>query len=425
MLNLGCGSVYKPNYINIDKYNNIVADKMSDIDDLPFESNSVDLIEASQVIEHFDYIHCKYVLSEWFRVLQSTGTLILETPDLKKSFKKLLSKEGETRKRTLQWVYGIDSPGLLHKTGFTFNILRDLLEEIGFENITKERQKTHEYEYGLRISCIKPEKYLEKQLIACFRKQLKARLHINDSYFLIPLENWLKQIIYTHHRIKFQKENHINKIISRTLLCNPLIPLAYLEECLNFSYITKSEMEEKANFLNFLVENNLHQKVFSLWIRSKKEIGKLQENFLTFLDRIELLMLDILKDPSDLEERLKYILELEPREIELFDFYLILMEAKKLFNQGVKHFHNNEYTKAMNCLLKSSQINPDQARAYWNIARLHIKLHSEKVKVLENYEIALKLRVYKQDQKSILREILMIRENKTNLIEGNPVVEEY
>ena len=81
-LNLGCGSVYKPSYINIDKFDNSVADKICDIGDLPFKSNSVELIEASQVIEHFDYVHCKYILSEWFRVLKPRGVMIMETPEL-------------------------------------------------------------------------------------------------------------------------------------------------------------------------------------------------------------------------------------------------------------------------------------------------------------------------------------------------------
>lgn len=86
-LNLGSGSIYKPGYVNIDKFDS-VADKVVDVCDLPYESNTVESIEASQLVEHFDYIHYKYILSEWFRVLKPSGTLILETPDLEKTFKK-------------------------------------------------------------------------------------------------------------------------------------------------------------------------------------------------------------------------------------------------------------------------------------------------------------------------------------------------
>jgi predicted SAM-dependent methyltransferase len=126
-LNLGCGFVYKPGYVNIDKFDGSVADKISDAGDLPFESNSVDLIEADQLIEHFDHIHCKYVLSEWFRVLKPGRILVLETPDLEKSIGKFIPSEPETKKTTLQWIYGIDSPGMQHKTGFTFDLLKNLL----------------------------------------------------------------------------------------------------------------------------------------------------------------------------------------------------------------------------------------------------------------------------------------------------------
>jgi predicted SAM-dependent methyltransferase len=90
-LNLGCGIIYKAGYINIDKFDNSVADMVRDVDDLPFNSNSVDVIESNHLLEHFDYIHTIYALSEWFRVLKPDGVLILETPDLEKSFKKFIS----------------------------------------------------------------------------------------------------------------------------------------------------------------------------------------------------------------------------------------------------------------------------------------------------------------------------------------------
>ena len=57
-LNLGCGIIYKPGYINIDIYGS-VEDVTSNANDLPFISNSVDEIEAYHLIEHFDYIHHK------------------------------------------------------------------------------------------------------------------------------------------------------------------------------------------------------------------------------------------------------------------------------------------------------------------------------------------------------------------------------
>lgn len=143
------------------------------------------------MIEHFDWVHCKYVLSEWFRVLNPGGTLVLETPDLKRSFQKFMKGNIERKKNSLQWIYGIDSRGLQHKAGFTFPLLKHLLGQIGFEEISLKEAKTHTYEPGMRIECKKPSKWVEDQLFACFRKRLKRSLDINDSYILLPLETWV------------------------------------------------------------------------------------------------------------------------------------------------------------------------------------------------------------------------------------------
>lgn len=50
-LNLGCGCVYKPGYINIDRLDNGVVDEVCDVASLPFRSDCVDLIEASKLSE--------------------------------------------------------------------------------------------------------------------------------------------------------------------------------------------------------------------------------------------------------------------------------------------------------------------------------------------------------------------------------------
>ena len=55
-LNLGCGVYYKPGYINIDMFESEIADEIADICHLEYEDNSVDEIEASHIIEHFDVI---------------------------------------------------------------------------------------------------------------------------------------------------------------------------------------------------------------------------------------------------------------------------------------------------------------------------------------------------------------------------------
>ncbi len=358
-LNLGCGNNYKPGYVNLDKYNKTVADLIHDVDDLPNESNSIDLIEALQLIEHFDYIHCKYVLGEWFRVLKPSGVLIIETPDLEKTYEKFISGDLDTQKTTLQWIYGIESEGMEHKTGFTFNLLVNLLEEIGFEQIAREKQETYMYEHGIRLKCKKPENYLEKQVIARFRKRLLHDLKINDSLILIPLENWLQKLLQTHNNLKSDMDNCMKHVISKIVICHPKIPLIFIQECIDANICQKTESSSKLDFLNKLIKNEFNKKILTLWSRSKKEPGNLEDQFEKFITNIEKIILDVLNHPEDLEARLKYILELDPSTIEIFDLDLILIKARELFNIGVKLYHEKSFPEAKEALLRSTRLNPD------------------------------------------------------------------
>jgi len=422
-LNSGCGETYKPGYINLDKFNRSVADIICDAGDLPFKENSVDLIEASQLIEHFDYVRCKYILSEWFRILKPGGRLILETPDLRKAFKKFLSGNPETQKTTLQWIYGIDRAGMQHKTGFTFELLKDLLEEVGFENIFREKPKTHVYEPGLRVSCQKPKKCGEKQLFACFRKSVLSELKIKDSCILIPLEKWIRKIFDSYEKFKENKEIAVNEIISKSAPCNPKIPLVFLNECAKRGVLKRAEIGDKIDLLNFLIEENFHKKILTLWMKRRKGLWNPGLRF-KFLSELEALISDILQKRQDYKERLSYITALEPMDIPIFDFDLAFLEAKKLFNLGVKRFHKKDFAKAMNAFLRASKINPDNPLVYWNIARLNCILHSETRVIVDNYEKALKLIKNRESRKMVEGELQLIREGKKHLVPKEPVSED-
>lgn len=424
-LNLGCGSAYKPGYVNMDRYDSSVADTICDVGRLPVKPNSVNLIEASQVVEHFDYVHCKYLLSEWFTVLSPKGTLVLETPDLQKTSKKLVSSDFETQQTTLQWAYGIDSPGMQHKTGFTFTLLRSLLKEIGFEKVSREKPRTHGYEHGIRTVCRKPESCLEKQLFACFRRRLRGKLKADDSYILIPLESWLNKIFDIYTESKENKEICVNRIISKTVICHPCIPLAFLEECVAFGVVQESEMGAKIDLLNWLAEMQFHKKVFSLWMKSKKSVGRLEEESTNFVSRLESLMLDILSGCAEYKGSLEYITNLEPADIPVFDFHLVSLEARKSFNQGVRYFHRGESPEALDCFLKSSRMNPGYSLCYWNMARLGCILEMEEYEIIGNYEKALKLAKSRKGKRSLQTELKHMREGRSLLIPKEPVSEDW
>ena len=424
-LNLGCGIIYKPGYINIDKFDNSVADMVRDVDDLPFDSNSVDIIEANHIIEHFDYIHCLYVLSDWFRILKPDGTLVLETPDLEKSFKKLMSSNFENQQKTLQWIYGIDNPGMQHKTGFTFDFLKNLLEQIGFEKISREEAKTHLYEPGIRITCKKSKNCTNKQFIASFRKKLKTIT--NDSESLISLENFcIKEILDTYFEeyIKNKKIEVIDKIISKSAICNPRISLIFIEELIKANLIDKDDVKEKIRLINYLIKMNFHKRLFSLWIKNKKVVGKTDENFNDFIKHLESLIESVL-EKGDYEEQLEYISNLKAVDIKIFNINTAQFEARKLFNIAVKEFHEKNLAKSLDSMLQSIKINPENPLAHWSLARLKVALKSDKEAIKGDYENALMLMKNKQNRKIIKKELDYLNNKKLTSIPTEPVSEEY
>ena len=91
-LNLGCGGNYKKGYLNVDAFDDTVADEIMSATNLKIEDNKVDEIIADQLIEHLGIVGSIYSLSECFRVLKPGGKLIIETPDLQKTFERDISR---------------------------------------------------------------------------------------------------------------------------------------------------------------------------------------------------------------------------------------------------------------------------------------------------------------------------------------------
>ncbi len=81
-LHIGCGMRHIPGYIHVDIMDaphidhRCLADKLHD-----FATQSVSLIYASHVLEHFGRYEVEGVLREWHRVLAPGGVLRIAVPD--------------------------------------------------------------------------------------------------------------------------------------------------------------------------------------------------------------------------------------------------------------------------------------------------------------------------------------------------------
>ncbi len=123
----------------------------------------------------------------------------------------------------------------------------------------------------------------------------------------------------------------------------------------------------------------------------------------------------LIKNDKIESRRLEYILTLPPENIKIFDFELIMVEAFKLFNVGLKMFHECKYEKAKELLTKSSNINPSNPWVWWNLARIGVATGYEKNKIKEYYEKAYALLEDKEFKKAVESEVNMLYANSKEI----------
>lgn len=81
-LHLGCGTKYIAGFVHIDANSYPHVNFRGEVDKLDFiDDQSISLIYASHLLEHFGRHEVGRVLAEWFRVLAPGGVLRLGVPD--------------------------------------------------------------------------------------------------------------------------------------------------------------------------------------------------------------------------------------------------------------------------------------------------------------------------------------------------------
>ncbi|MFX0066630.1 MAG: methyltransferase domain-containing protein [Candidatus Hermodarchaeota archaeon] len=375
-LHLGCGLDYKAGYLNIDFLDHFICDIVADSLHLPFKSDSAHCIEAYHLIEHFDHAEIRFLLSEWFRVLQTGGILAIETPDLIETFRKLRQSDVNTQETTLQWIYGINDVGMRHKTGFTFSILKSMLEEAGFVKIKKEKPFSHQYEPGLRVVSQKPpEKTTWHSIFNEYRIKIKSEVFFSSINSLILLERNILQEIKREF-VKYWVENPSEiylRTIPKLLYCNPYLALLWSNVLKSYNLIPNEVYTTVSSLILFLMKTEFHKKLFNFWKQRKKTPGKMNQNFNMFLKDVEKMIIKALSN-QDWHKIFSYVLSLDPEPIFFFDQYFILHRAQILFNKGIKCFSQNKYSEARNSFMESLKFNPDNFLCYWNLARLSLIL---------------------------------------------------
>lgn len=150
-LHLGCWHRFIPGWVHVDLCDMPHIDVKGPIDDLSmFDDGAAELIYSSHSFEYFDRVEAPRVLAEWRRVLAPGGTLRLAVPDFD-ALIEVYRRTGEVE-RILGPLYGrmeIATPEgpkvIYHRTVYTFDSLRRVLEEAGFTDVRRYdwRQTIH------------------------------------------------------------------------------------------------------------------------------------------------------------------------------------------------------------------------------------------------------------------------------------------
>jgi len=136
-LNLGCGNMRIPGFINIDIRKLEGVDYVTSIDKLDvFKDRSIDLIYASHVLEHVPRSQTEPALHEWYRVLKKGGVLRIAVPDFEAIIKVYL--KNENLDELMGTLYGRqDYEYNFHYRIFDFKTSEGILKKIGFKQVKR------------------------------------------------------------------------------------------------------------------------------------------------------------------------------------------------------------------------------------------------------------------------------------------------
>jgi predicted SAM-dependent methyltransferase len=147
-LHLGCGPRHIPGFFHVDALAAPHVDYVGPVEKLDFlESNTVELIYSSHLLEHFGRHEVDHVLLEWFRVLKPAGILRLAVPDFYQCAKLYVDGKlpGGLSAITGLIVGGQKDQYDYHKMIFDYSSLEERLLRVGFGEVSRWDWRTTEH----------------------------------------------------------------------------------------------------------------------------------------------------------------------------------------------------------------------------------------------------------------------------------------
>jgi len=368
------------------------------VTNLDFDSQSFSHVDCIQLMEHLGAAKSTYALSEIYRVLKPGGSLLIETPDLISSFKSFIKGDENNRKMIMNWIYGIDTPGMSHKYGFPKELLERMLLEAGFIDVEIVQLRPKSIHPSLRATCKKGDSEIY-QTISQFRKTLVEEKRVS-------LDNQIEVI---------EKEALIQELIQLTLKAGPTLGERYLRTIVEFSAVCSPKIGQV--FLNTISDT----KLVGPYVTSEYSeiLGNLDS--LGFIDVLTYLFSEMPIKPSFQNETFDTVVKLGKQlvrkfitgdqsaidetkntaskiKVEGYSDYFSMIGLELISNRkvalGLKAFALNQLTDAINLLQDAVRLNRNSIIAYWNLARLSV-LKQNPTKMLQYYSTVINLLMLK------------------------------
>jgi hypothetical protein len=159
-LHLGCGDVYLPGYLNVDYPPALGVASGTSRPDVEADIVSVDAPDATisevrlhHVFEHFERAVGLALLVRWFDWLEPGGVLTVETPDFERGIEGFADRTASEQSLILRHLFGSqEAPWAVHRDGWSRRRFREVLGELGFEQI--EVRETRSDEHGLLVNVV-------------------------------------------------------------------------------------------------------------------------------------------------------------------------------------------------------------------------------------------------------------------------------